>query len=143
MNRTTPLLIFYAAGLVALAVLGACTPKPQTLFSETSPAVSVSRTAGETGPRFMGRWNAGAGQCRDPLVIKAKTLHDGATDCEFAKVDSSSAGYSISAVCHAGKGSQPGRLTLTLPDPARADSMTLSGGPFKTAVALERCADQD
>jgi len=54
-------------------------------------------------------------------------------------VETSTAGYSISAVCRAGQGAEPGRLTLTLPDPAHANSMTLAGGPYKQSVALERC----
>jgi hypothetical protein len=140
MQTTTPLLLFALGAIGGVAVLGACTPKPQALFSETSPQV-VSSPASEAGaPHYMGRWAVGVGNCDAPMVIQAKMLSDGATNCEFAKVESSTAGYSISAVCRAGKGPQPGRLTLTLPDPQRAGSMTLAGGPYKTPVALERCA---
>ncbi len=139
MKTLTPLLLFTLGAFGVVATLGACTPKPQALFAESSPQVVSSPISEAGAPHFMGRWAASGGQCADPMIIKAKELHDGSTDCEFAKVVSSTAGYSISAVCHAGRGSTPGRLTLTLPDPDHASSMTLSGGPYKNAVALERC----
>jgi hypothetical protein len=140
MKITTPLLLFSLSAFGGVAALGACTPKPQGLFAESSPSVVSSPVSEASAPHFMGRWASGAGQCRDPVVIQAKALHDGVTNCEFAKVETSTAGYSISAVCRAGAGPTPGRLTLTLPDPAHAGSMTLAGGPFKTPVALERCS---
>jgi hypothetical protein len=140
MKMAAPLIVFSLAAFGIVGVLGACTPKPQGLFAENSPPVSVSKVDGTTAPQFIGRWSTGAKTCRNPMVIQAKALHDGATDCEFAKIDNASAGYSIYAVCHAGKGSQPGRLTLTLPDPTHTRSMTLEGGPFKQPVSLERCA---
>ena len=140
MKSLTPLLLFTLGAFGVLATVGACTPKPQALFADSSPQVASSSVSEAGAPHFMGRWSANGGQCADPMIIKAKELHDGATDCEFAKVESSTAGYSISAVCHVGKGSTPGRLTLMLPDPYHSGSMTLSGGPYKNAVALERCA---
>jgi hypothetical protein len=140
MKATTPLLLFALAAFGGVAVLGACTPKPQGLFADTSPPVSVSNARTGSTPRFVGRWSTGAGLCRNPMIIRATALHDGAIHCEFAKIENASAGYSIDAVCHAGRGPEPGRLTLTLPDPTHMRSITLAGGPFKNPVALERCS---
>jgi hypothetical protein len=140
MKMSAPLMLFLLGALGGMAALGACTPKPQGLFAETSPSVVSSPVSEASAPRFMGRWSSGTGKCAAPVVIQAKALQYGATNCEFAKVETSTAGYSISAVCRAGAGPTPGRLTLTLPDPAHAGSMTLAGGPFKTPVALERCS---
>jgi hypothetical protein len=138
MKPTTPLLLFALAAFGGVATLGACTPKPQGLFAETSPSVAPPIAAG-SAPHFMGRWAAAAAECRDPVIIQAKALRNDAANCDFAKVENSTAGYSISAVCRAGAGPKPVRLTLTLPDPEHASSMTLAGGPFKTPLALERC----
>ncbi len=141
MKATTPLLIIALAAFGGVAALGACTPKPQGLFADSSPPISVSRVSNPAStPQFAGRWSVGDGECRNPMIIDAKELHDDTTHCDFAKVDSSSAGYSISAVCRAGKGPEPGRLTMTLPDPIHMRQMTLEGGPYKTPVALERCS---
>jgi hypothetical protein len=74
------------------------------------------------------------------MIIRAKTLSDGATNCDFSKVDGSTAGYTISAMCRAGAKSTPSRLNLILPDPRQPKSMTLSGGPYKMPVVLERCS---
>ena len=139
MKPTTPLLLFALAAFGGVATLGACTPKPQGLFAENSPSVVSAPVSEASAPRFMGRWAAVAAECHDPVIIKAKELSKDATNCDFAKVDTSTAGYSISAVCRAGAGPTPVRLTLTLPDPQHASSMTLAGGPFKTPLALERC----
>jgi hypothetical protein len=140
MKTTTPLLLFALAAFGGVATLGACTPKPQGLFAETSPTVVSSPASEAAAPHFMGRWAVAAARCRNPVIIQAKTLRDGDTHCDFAKVETSTAGYSISAVCHAGTAETPDRLTLTLPDPDHAGSMTLAGGPFKTPLALERCS---
>lgn len=139
MKPTTHFLLFALAAFGGVATLGACTPKPQGLFAETSPKVVSSPVSEASAPHFMGRWAVAASECHDPVIIQAKQLRDGATNCDFAKVETSTAGYSISAVCRAGAGPTPGRLTLTLPDPEHASSMTLAGGPFKTPLALERC----
>ena len=127
MKTVTPLLIMAAGFAGAIAVLGACTPKPQGLFAETSPAVPATPVSDTGAPHYMGRWAVDAGHCAQPMVIKAKMLDDGSNNCEFAKVDSSTAGYTISAMCRAGKAVTPSRLTLTLPDPAKTSSMTLAG----------------
>lgn len=139
MKPTTPLLLFAIAAFGGVATLGACTPKPQGLFAEHSPSVVSSPKSESGAPHYMGRWAAAAAQCHDPVIIQAKQLSNDATSCDFAKVDTSTAGYSIAAVCRGGAGSAPVRLTLTLPDPQHANSMTLAGGPFKTPLALERC----
>ena len=143
MKATTPLLLFSTAAVCALALLAACMPKPQGLFAETSPGVAPVAHIEAGAPPFMGRWSVGVGHCDAPMVIQAKTLSDGTTHCDFAKVDSSTAGYTISAMCRAGAVGAPGRLNLILPDPRQSGSMTLSGGPFKTPVALERCTAQN
>jgi hypothetical protein len=143
MKTTTPLLLFATFAVGAVAVIGACTPKPQGLFAETSPQV-VSPAQGDSAhPHFIGRWAVGVGRCDSPMIIQAKALSDGVTNCDFAKVDGSTAGYTISAMCRAGAVNTPSRLNLILPDPQQAGSMTLSGGPFKMPVALERCAAQN
>jgi hypothetical protein len=139
MKPTTPLLLFALAAFGGVATLGACTPKPQGLFAENSPTVVSSPIEEASAPHFMGRWATVACQCHDPVIIQAKELRNDAANCDFAKVETSTAGYSISAVCRAGAGPTPVRLTLTLPDPDHASSMTLAGGPFKTPLALERC----
>ena len=140
MQTTTPLLICAISLVGLVAVLGACTPRPQGLFAETSPKVVSPPASQSVAPHYMGRWAVDVGHCDRPLVFKANGLSDGATNCDFAKVDGSTAGYTISAMCRAGANNRPSRLTLVLPDPRQPSSMTLSGGPYKTPVALERCA---
>jgi hypothetical protein len=139
--KTYAALILVCVGAAgAVAALGACTPRPQGLFADTSPAVVSSSASKGGAPRFIGRWTTTVGHCDASMVIKAKALNDGLVQCDFVKVDTATAGYSISAVCTAGKGPEPVRLTLTLPDPAHANAMTLAGGPFHQPVALERCS---
>ena len=55
-------------------------------------------------------------------------------------VDANSAGYTVTALCHSKAGMRPSRLTISAPDKATISLLTISGGPFTDAVALQRCA---
>jgi hypothetical protein len=129
--------IMFPMALMMAAGLAAC-GKPQGLYAERSIPVLAPAASAETAPTFVGRWTAAA-QCKTPVVIEARSLRDGAVTCDFDRVETSSAGYSIDTVCHAAGHSTPGRLLVMLPDPAHVTSLTLSGGPFGDAVALQRC----
>jgi hypothetical protein len=76
-------------------------------------------------------------------VIQAKSLMAVGSDCDFDKVDSDSAGYTVAAVCHAPGGLNPVRFSIVTPNQAKVSILTISGGPFRDAVPLQRCPAQD
>jgi hypothetical protein len=129
--------IMFSLAFVMAAGLAAC-GRPQGLYADRSIPVVAPAASAETAPPFVGRWTT-AGQCQTPMVIAARSLSDGAVTCDFDRVEASSAGYSIATVCHAAGHSTPGRLLVMLPDPVHVTSLTLSGGPFSDAVAVQRC----
>jgi hypothetical protein len=102
-------------------------------------AIVAPAASAATAPRFVGEWASAPAQCRNPWVIKANSLQAGGHLCDFSKVDSSSAGYTASAVCRSAGKLIPGRLTFTAPDQAYISLLTVQGGPFHDAVALQRC----
>jgi hypothetical protein len=126
----------HALGLsfVLLTLLCAC-GRQQSIYADRSVATIAPAASAETAPRFVGRWAASAAQCDKPLVFAPRKLSSGGTNCEFDKVDPSSAGYAITAVC----GSMPARLIITTPNESNISLLTVSGGPFKDATALQRC----
>jgi len=127
----------HALGLsfVLLSLVCACGPR-EGIYADRSVATIAPAASAETAPRFVGRWAASAAQCDKPLVFAPRKLSSGAANCEFDKVDPSSAGYAITAVCGSG---MPARLIITTPDEANISLLTVSGGPFKDATALQRC----
>lgn len=127
--------------VLAAASLGACGPRAG-LFADRSIAIVAPTASAGEAPRYVGDWAQSSDQCRHPWVIEAKSLKAGGSDCEFDKVDSSSAGYAVNAVCHSPSGPTPVRLILVTPNQARISTLTVSGGPFKDAVPLERCPAQ-
>jgi hypothetical protein len=81
-----------------------------------------------------------ADHCKAPWVIAARSLQSPSLNCDFAHVETSSAGYAVDTVCHTQTGSTPGRLLVMMPmDPKRDPTMTVSGAGLDEAVALERC----
>jgi len=125
--------------VIAAASLGAC-GKPAGLFADRTVALAVPVASAETTPRFVGHWATSASQCDNPWVIEARSLKTEASDCDFDKVDSDSAGYTVAAVCHApNKGLNPVRLSIVTPNQPKVSIMTISGGPFRDAVPLQRC----
>ena len=93
----------------------------------------------ETAPRFVGRWASSPDQCEHPWVLQARSLKAAAANCDFDKVDADSAGYTVNAVCEAPGGLTPVRLSIVTPDQARVSLLTISGGPFRYPVPLQRC----
>ena len=93
----------------------------------------------ETTPRFVGRWAPSAAQCADAWVIEARSIKAGASNCSFDQVNSDSAGYTVNAVCQAPGGLTPVRLSILTPNQAKISLLTISGGPFRYPVPLERC----
>ncbi|MGZ3276186.1 MAG: hypothetical protein ACXU82_02720 [Caulobacteraceae bacterium] len=121
-----------------LTVLCAC-GRNEGIYADRSATVIAPTASAETAPRFVGRWAASAAQCGDPLVFAARSLTSGAANCTFDKVDPSTAGYAITAICRSESGPKPSRLIVTTPNEPRISLLTVSGGPFKDATALQRC----
>lgn len=121
-----------------LALLGAC-GRQNGLYADRSVRVVAPAASAEAAPRFVGRWAASAAQCDDPLVFASRSLSSGAANCEFDKVDPNSAGYTITGVCGSGKGPMPARLTVATPNEPKISLLTVRGGPFRDATALQRC----
>jgi hypothetical protein len=127
------------AALVPLALLlglCACGKADKGLFADRSVPVLAPPASAGTPARYVGHWAATPAQCGDALVIDVRGLREAGFTCEFDKVDQSSAGYTATSLCRMKTGSVPSRLTMILPEPA---SITISGGPFKDGVALQRC----
>jgi hypothetical protein len=137
MKRTSALAVL--APLALLVALGAC-GRRSSIYADRSIPTAAPAASAETAPRFVGRWAASLDQCRDAMVIEAKSLKSGGSNCDFDRVDSNSAGYTVTALCHSKAGMRPSRLTIAAPDKATISLMTISGGPFKDAVPLQRCA---
>lgn len=127
--------------LLAAASLGAC-DRRSGLFAERSIPIAVASAAAEESPRFVGEWARSPDQCQHPWVIRARSLTAGGSDCDFDKIDSSSAGYAVAAVCRAPGGLTPTRLIIVTPNQAKISTLTISGGPFRDAVPLQRCSDR-
>lgn len=122
--------------LVLLLGLCACGKSEKSLFADRSVPIRPSLASAETPARYIGHWAASQGQCSDPMVIEARSLNKDGITCEFDKVEASSAGYTATSLCRMKSGLKPARLTMVMPEPA---SITISGGPFKDALALQRC----
>ncbi len=127
--------------ILSMALLGtlcAC-GRGGGLYADRSVAIVAPAASAEAAPRFVGQWARAPAQCQNPWVIKAHSLQTGDHVCDFDKVDSSSAGYTASAVCRSAGKMNPTRLTFIAPDQARISLLTVQGGPFTDAVALQRC----
>ncbi len=122
--------------LTLLLGLSAC-GKAESLFADRSIPMLAPAASAETPARYVGHWAATPEQCADAVVIEVRSLRDEGFNCEFDKVDQSSAGYTATSLCRMKSGPVPSRLTMIMPEPA---SITISGGPFKDGVALTRCA---
>ena len=126
--------------LCALALWGleAC-GKGSSLYADRSIPVVAPAASADGAPRFVGRWAASASQCQDPVVLEARSLRAGGSNCDFDKVDASSAGYAVVVECHSSAGLTPGRLTIATPNQARISMLTIAGGPFRASTPLQRC----
>ena len=125
--------------LMLLAGLCACGKSQSGLYAERSIPILAPAASAATPPRFVGRWAASTAECATPWVFEARSLREAGLTCEFDRVDESSAGYSVATVCRMPKGPLPARLSIVLPETARVSNLTVSGGPFSDAVALQRC----
>ena len=122
-----------------LTLLCAC-GRREGLYADRSIPMIAPAASAEVAPRFVGRWAASAAQCDDPLVFAARSVTSDVANCEFDKVEPSPAGYAMPAVCRGASGPTPTRLVVTAPNQAKISLMTISGGPFGHATALQRCA---
>ena len=122
----------------ALTLLCACGRRDGLYADQSVPGIAPSASA-QAPPRFVGRWAASAALCDNPLVFAPHSLRSGLANCEFDKIDPSSAGYAITAVCGSGKGPMPARLIVTTPNETNISLLTVSGGPFRDPTALQRC----
>jgi hypothetical protein len=125
--------------LILLAGLAACGRRSGGLYADRSIAVAAPVAAAGALPRFVGLWAGSTDQCRDPWVIAAQGLEGRDENCEFNKVDSSTAGYTIAATCRTSSGPKPVRLIITTPNQTKISMLTISGGPFASAAPLQRC----
>ena len=129
----------YAAALLLIPFCALAACSRSGLYADRSIPIVAPAASAEAAPRFVGRWAASASQCPDALVIQPRSLKAADSDCDFAKVDANSAGYTVAAVCRNKTGPNPVRLTIVTPDQARISMLTIAGGPFKDGVPLERC----
>jgi hypothetical protein len=125
--------------LILLGSLAAC-DRGSGLFAERSIPIVAPAASAEAAPRFVGRWASSTDQCVHPWVIQAHSLKAASANCDFDKIESNSAGYTVDAVCQAPGGMTPVRLSIATPDQARISLLTISGGPFRYPVPLQRCA---
>jgi hypothetical protein len=126
------------APLILLCALGAC-GRRHGLYADRSIPIVAPAASADGAPRFVGRWARSAAQCADPIILQAHSLRAGGSDCDFDKVEASSGGYAMDAECHTPAGLRPTRLTIATPNQSRISILTISGGPFSTAAALQRC----
>lgn len=129
----------FALSFVLLAALCGC-GRRSSLYADRSIPPAVSRASAQAAPRFIGRWAASAAGCDDPWVFEARSLSSDADQCEFDKVDPNSAGYVIIGACRSPSGPKPFRLAIATPDKPEIALLTVSGGPFGDATALQRCS---
>jgi predicted small lipoprotein YifL len=127
--------------LILLAALGACGRRGGLYADRSAPSVSPPASA-DAVPRFVGQWASVPGGCGDPWVIQAHHLQARGHICDFDKVEASSAGYSAAAVCSSAAGPKPSRLVFVAPNQPHISILTVSGGPFADAVALQRCPER-
>jgi hypothetical protein len=125
--------------LILLCPLAACDRAGSGLYADRSIPIVAPTASAEDAPRFVGKWATSADQCADAWVIQARSLKAAGSDCDFDKIDTNSAGYTVDAVCRSKSGLSPVRLTFTTPNQERISLLTISGGPFRDAVPLERC----
>ncbi|MEI9889562.1 MAG: hypothetical protein WDN45_02025 [Caulobacteraceae bacterium] len=137
--KPTPVLSPILLCALAFSGLAACGRREGLFADRTVSVVAPVASAGEA-PRFVGRWTASMGPCENPWLIEARSLKTAGSDCDFDKVSSDSAGYTVVAVCRSGARMTPVRLSIVTPDQARISTLTISGGPFRDAVPLQRCS---
>jgi hypothetical protein len=129
--------------LAATVMLAACgqrsLPPIGAAPAESAPPITAAATSGL--PLFVGRWAVNKAACtgRGWSLTANSLTSPSALSCQFSKADPTSAGYTVYAVCAAGKASQPTRLTFTFSGPASNRGLTLTDGPFTEPVALSRC----
>jgi len=128
-----------ALSLALLAGLCAC-GRRSGLYADRPVTLAAPAASPNAPPRFVGRWAATAAGCADPWVFQARSLTSRAANCEFDKVEPSTAGYAIVGACQAPSGPMPTRFVITTPSQPQVSLMTVSGGPFKDPAALQRCA---
>ncbi|HEY4031227.1 MAG TPA: hypothetical protein VGM25_12835 [Caulobacteraceae bacterium] len=128
----------FAVSLVLLIALCGC-GRRNGLYADRSVPLIAPTASAEDAPRFVGLWAPSAAQCVHPLVLKAHSLSSSTADCDFGKVQTSPAGYAFDAVCHTASGPTPTRLIITAPNKTQISLLTISGGPFRDAAALQRC----
>jgi len=137
---------FALAALIVLCALvlcdlGACS-KRSGLYSDRSIPIAAPAASADGAPRFVGKWALSASQCQDPVVLQAHSLRTGGSQCDFDKVEASTAGYAMIAECHSAAGVKPVRLTIAAPNQPRISILTISGGPFRDPEPLQRCPEQ-
>ena len=125
--------------IILLGALAACGRGGSGLYADRSIAIVAPTASAETAPRFIGKWATSIDQCPQAWVIQARSLKAAAANCDFDRVSADSAGYTVNAVCQAPGGLTPVRLSIATPNQARISLLTISGGPFRYPVPLERC----
>ncbi len=138
-SNSTLMLGLLVLGLAG-PLLGLAACERSSIYAERAIPMLAPPASAETPPNFVGRWAASDAQCKDPWVVKARSLKGAGVTCDFAQVEQTIAGYSVASVCRRGGGPRPGRLNMIMTDPQRPTLMTVSGGPFDGAMALQRCA---
>ncbi len=133
---------FALASVILLCALAGCGRRSGLYADGSVPIAPPAATSAGAAPRFVGRWASSASQCQNPVVIQARSLRTGGSDCDFDKVEASLAGYAVVAVCHSKAGMNPTRLVIVTPNQPKISILTISGGPFRDPSPLQRCPAQ-
>jgi hypothetical protein len=122
-----------ASSLIALS-LGGC--HEQEVLASEPVAIPTTPPDGYVGP-----WAATEALCSGGVwrFTPKRLTTAGGVDCEIVSATQGVASWAVSVSCRTEEGSEPGLLTLILPDPARPDVMSVEGGPFHGPVTLTRC----
>ncbi len=123
-GQSSPL---YAARSAAQA------PAAATPFATSAPPKDPAADAS-----YPGRWAPRAADCAaHPWVFAQRTMEDSSgVTCAFITVEPTSAGYTINADCRRGGALAGGHMMLTI---TNAREMTVSDGPWSSAISLVRC----
>jgi hypothetical protein len=134
-SALAPVILLCALAFCGLVACG----KRSGLYADRSIPMVAPTASADGAPRFVGRWALSTSQCQDPVVIQARSLRSGGSECDFDKVEASPAGYAVDAECHSQGGLTPTRLTIVTPNQPKISILTISGGPFRAPAPLQRC----
>jgi hypothetical protein len=128
------------AALTAL-VAAACQDGAGDRAAAAEPSGRAALAPTPPADGYVGVWAVQSALCEEGAwrFTPVKLSTAGEVSCDIAKVTQGAASWSLDVACTAEGPQTPGRLTLSLVDPAVLDVMTVQGGPFAGPVTLTRC----